>query len=100
MLTKQDHALYAELSQRPDTKQQAIMGISACSRLMSAFKYIAIDFQLLLDFVDFVDFVDSSEGERSSVVGRESSRSEPLRLCAAGGIFTIFVFDGWRNGIT
>lgn len=37
--TKQDQALYALLSQRPDTKQHAMMGISACSIAISPLKY-------------------------------------------------------------
>lgn len=36
--TKHVHELYALLSQRPDTKQHAIMGISACLILISAWR--------------------------------------------------------------
>jgi hypothetical protein len=47
METKQDQALYELLSQRPDTKQQAITGISACSRVISVFTYSSAECQLL-----------------------------------------------------
>jgi hypothetical protein len=65
--TKQVHALYALLSQRPDTKQHAIIGISACSRLISVLRWINADCQRLLDFCN-----DPLEGDRCSVVGKIS----------------------------
>ena len=65
------------------------MGISACSRVISAFRCLEIDSQLFLGFVGGLE--EPLAGNRPSVVGRES-RSEPV--CAAGGVFTIIDFDG------
>jgi len=69
--TKQDHALYALLSQRPETRQHAMIGISACSIAISLLKYWIADRQLGL--VGFV--VDPLEGDGDSVVGRASFAS-------------------------
>lgn len=72
MDTKHDQALYALLSQRPDTRQHAMMGISACWRSISRLRYVNADRQLLVGLL----FTDADEGERGSVVGRASLGSE------------------------
>jgi hypothetical protein len=89
METKQLHALYALESHRPDTKQQAIIGMSAWSRVISVLRCFKVDCQ-----VDLEALVDEAFDEGGfSVVGKEPLGS----AAAAGGVFTIAVTDGGRE---
>lgn len=82
MDTKHDHALYALLSQRPDTRQHAMMGISACSIAISLLKYCRADRQLLL--VGLV--VEPLEGDEGSNVGRPSLAPGFVAESMMGGV--------------
>jgi hypothetical protein len=48
--TKHVQALYALLSQSPETKQHAMIGISACSKLISVLRWFNADCQRVLGF--------------------------------------------------
>jgi hypothetical protein len=72
--TKQFQALKALLSQRPDTKQHAITGISACLRLTSAWRYRRADVFMLSEL--FLVFIAALlTVALGSVIGREFSDS-------------------------
>lgn len=65
--TKQDQALYALLSQRPETKQHAMIGMSACCIAISLCRYRFAEPQWLVDFV-----ADPLGVDAFSVVGKAS----------------------------
>ncbi len=83
--TKQDHALYELLSHSPETRQHAMIGISAQSSAISAPKCWTVDFHLLTrGLLEPLDLV--------SVVGRISDRDSGLG--EDGGDLVIVAVDG------
>jgi hypothetical protein len=71
MLTKQLQALYALESQSPETRQHAIMGKSARSRLISVFRYLSTDCEFVIAALGAAD-PSVEEESPFSIVGRDS----------------------------
>jgi hypothetical protein len=93
--TKQFQALKTLLSQRPDTKQHAIMGISACLRLTSAWRYRRADVLMLGNL--FLLFIASLLAVAlGSVIGRDFSDSR-VAPAASSVVSAMFSIDCWAG---